>query len=67
MGVLPGAAPRSLRLDWAGRLEVLEQHGWTVRYQDYSQAGAGDLPSRLEVTRGDVQARFLLTRWDVAA
>jgi outer membrane lipoprotein LolB len=63
----PGEAPRALRLDWAGRLEVLEQHGWTVRYRDYTQVGSGDLPSRLEVTRGDVEARFLLIDWNVAA
>jgi outer membrane lipoprotein LolB len=63
----PGAAPRGLSLDWAGRLEVLEQHGWTVRYRDYAEVGSGELPSRLEVSRGDVRARFLLTRWNVAA
>ena len=62
----PGSDAARLTLDWAGRLEELEQLGWTVRYQEYTDGGTGDLPARLEVRRDGVQARFLLTAWQVA-
>jgi len=63
----PGTAPQSLELDWAGRLERLQQLGWRVSVQDYVSAGGGELPARLEIRRGDVQARFVLARWQVGS
>ncbi len=63
----PGAAPDVLELDWAGRLERLEQLGWSVRVSEYARAGGGDLPARLEIRRGEVQARFVLGRWQVGS
>jgi len=60
-----GAAPQALELDWAGRLQRLTQLGWQVEVSDYAGAGGGELPARVEISRGDVQARFVLARWQV--
>lgn len=61
----PGSDATRLTLDWAGRVEELEQLGWTVHYQEYADGGGGDLPARLEVSRDSVQARFALRGWQV--
>lgn len=61
----PGADATALTLDWAGRVEELEQLGWTVRYQEYTDGAGGDLPARLEVRRDAVHARFVLSGWQL--
>ena len=62
-----GEAVVAMELDWAGRLAVLEQAGWRVDYQDYTEMGDGALPSRLVVQREGVRARFILSRWQPGA
>ena len=62
----PEAEAALLTLDWAGRIEELEQLGWRVRYQEYADSGAGELPARLAVTRDAVEARFALRAWQVS-
>jgi outer membrane lipoprotein LolB len=63
----PGAVQSALDLDWAGRLKSLQQAGWTVRYQEYEDSGSGSLPTRLEISRERVLARFLIDRWQIGA
>lgn len=67
---LPVPEHPSLReLDDAGRLRLLQQQGWTVRYQEYMRVEALDLPSRLTLTRAPegllpgMEARFVIERW----
>ena len=57
----PGAAVR-LERNAAGRLIVLEQDDWRVEYQDY-EPGESGLPTRVQLTRGELQIRLLIERW----
>ena len=44
------AVPLKQELDEQGRLAVLWQSGWEVRFQAYARHGEHDLPSRLTLT-----------------
>lgn len=56
-------------LDGDGRLDVLRQQGWEVRYQEYAQVEGRSLPTRLELTRPasgsepSMQARLVIDQW----
>ena len=63
----PGSTPQVLDLDWAGRIARLEQAGWQVNYQEYRDSGAGALPARLDIRNEQVEARILISRWQVGA
>lgn len=47
-----------------GRLAILEQDGWTVRYTAWEAAGGTELPHRLEATHGDAKVRLVVDAWD---
>lgn len=66
MGV-PAPGPGYLPvLDEAGRLEELQQSGWTVRFLRYRGSPAPALPDRLELTYQDIRLRVLVDQWTVA-
>ena len=44
-----------------------EQAGWQVSYPQYQDSDAGPMPSRLEIRRGEVRARFVLGDWKPGA
>ncbi len=54
----------TLRLDPAGRLPLsLQQQGWLVEYQEFSEFEGFTLPTRLRVSRKDTSARIILRHW----
>lgn len=57
------AQPARLVTDADGRLQSLEQAGWTVVYGAYEEGVALPLPTRLRATHGDVQVRLAIERW----
>jgi len=59
--------PASASRDSAGRLQVLRQDGWRIRYDAYTRAGGGALPSRLRLDRGNVRVRLVIDHWDPGA
>lgn len=66
---VPEQAAR-MEIDEWGRLSLLEQQGWRIRYLEYAQAGPYELPRRLfvEVTgRGaseePIDARIAIESW----
>lgn len=53
-----------LRLDPAGELPLsLQQQGWQVEYQGFATFEGYILPTRLEVSRDDTNARIILRQW----
>src|SRR5258706_12235567 len=52
-------APTRERRDAAGRLEELEQSGWTIRYPEYAAAG----PSRLTRHFPGLELRLAISEW----
>jgi outer membrane lipoprotein LolB len=47
-----------------GQLAELRQHGWTIEYLGYDEAGR--LPRRVRLTRGDLDIRLVIEEWQVA-
>lgn len=55
----PAPAPTRERANASGRLAELEQSGWTVEYQEYSDAK----PSRLRLTYPGLELRVAISEW----
>lgn len=52
--------PAELDRDSSGRLRELRQNDWKIEYQAYE----GDRPSRLRLSREDIEIRLVIDRWD---
>lgn len=63
----PGAAIDHLRRDAAGRLETLEQSGWSVRFPRYDVATRPVLPAKVYLEHPRFSVRIVVTRWAVGA
>jgi len=50
--------------DELGRLQVLRQDGWEVRYLAYAEENAESLPKRLQLTRDKLQVLLLIDEWE---
>lgn len=66
---VPEAAARTEVDEW-GRLSLLEQQGWRIRFLEYVEADAYELPRRLVVERTahagpeeSLEARMVVERW----
>lgn len=62
---IPGQPARWV-LDGNGRLLTLEQAGWTVTYERYTQPVSGPaLPQKLLIDNGETRWRLLVDRWQL--
>ncbi len=50
--------------DELGRLTVLRQDGWEVRYLKYADDKADSLPSRVQLSRTELQLTLLIDEWE---
>lgn len=50
--------------DETGRLSVLYQQGWTIRYTRYAGEGRDALPLRLSLQREGMEVRVLIDEWE---
>jgi outer membrane lipoprotein LolB len=50
-----------------GRISVLHQAGWEVRYLSYADAKPSSLPSRMELIHNDLQVKLFIDEWDWTA
>lgn len=53
-----------LERDALGRLTVLHQDGWEVRYLKYADDKADSLPKRLQLSRENLQVVLLIDEWE---
>lgn len=51
--------------DAGGRIVVLRQSGWEVRYLRYAGEEANSLPTRLELKRDALQIQLLVDEWEI--
>jgi len=58
----PGAAHAASRDD-EGRLVVLEQLGWTIRFDGQLPTERGERPRKMTARRGEEQVRLLIREW----
>lgn len=61
-GAVPYSAVAGLTRDARGRLSLLEQEGWRIRYT-YPETGDGILPRQLELTQGGQRIRMVIDEW----
>ena len=50
--------------DERGRIALLQQNGWEVRYLRYDGDGPDSLPSRLQLSRDKLQVQLLIDEWE---
>ncbi len=50
--------------DAAGRLSVLHQDGWEVRYLAYADDKPDSLPSRMELIRANLKLTIVIDEWE---
>jgi outer membrane lipoprotein LolB len=51
--------------DEAGRLNRLEQSGWTIEYQKYQLVGDILLPAKLQLIHADISVRIVIDQWEL--
>lgn len=56
---------RQPEIDAAGLAYGLSQEGWTVAYDDYTEAGEFDLPRKFEISNSDVRIKVVVSRWQL--
>ncbi len=61
----PYGPPPERRLDVGGRLEQLDQSGWTIAYQRYEGEGLLALPTKLELRNERLAMRVVINRWEL--
>jgi len=50
--------------DERGRIALLRQDGWEVRYLRYDGDATDSLPSRLQLSRDELQVQLLIDEWE---
>jgi outer membrane lipoprotein LolB len=50
--------------DDVGRISVLHQLGWEVRYLRYADNSPESLPTRLQMSHADLQVQLLIDEWE---
>jgi outer membrane lipoprotein LolB len=61
-GTVPDSATAVVTRDTRGRLSLLEQEGWRIRFT-YPETGDGMLPRQLELTQGGQRIRMVVDEW----
>lgn len=63
---LPDSSGNAIsRLDAAGRLASLQQHGWQIDYSTYRNYGEYALPARLEMQRNGLRVKVIIDTWEL--
>lgn len=63
----PGEALAALELDREGRPAHLVQSGWRIVYRRYASVQDLSLPARLDLDRGRLEVRLVVSRWTLEA
>ncbi|MGB8517982.1 MAG: lipoprotein insertase outer membrane protein LolB [Gallionella sp.] len=64
MGAAEASIPAAIERDATGRIALLYQAGWEVRYVRYADDSAGSLPSRITLKHEDLEVQLLLDEWE---
>ena len=63
----PGSMPTRTEVDGKGRLAVLDQDGWQVRFLAYAGEGDDLLPQKLELEEPGLKVKLIVSRWGAPA
>ncbi len=61
---LTDAGDALVERDELGRMTVLHQDGWEVRYLKYADDKADSLPARMQLSRDNLQLTLLIDEWE---
>ncbi|BBJ00075.1 outer-membrane lipoprotein LolB [Ferrigenium kumadai] len=65
LGLPLAESQAQIERDAEGRITVLRQDGWEVRYQRYAGDRADSLPARLQLSRDNLQVQLLIDEWEI--
>jgi outer membrane lipoprotein LolB len=57
-------SPARIKRDGNGQISVLHQDGWEVRYLRYNGTEPDSMPTRLQLSRDDLQIQLLIDEWE---
>jgi outer membrane lipoprotein LolB len=63
LGVRAPEAPGQVEYDADGQLRLIEQSGWTIRYEEFDDTRSPALPRKLRARSGDREVRIVVRRW----
>ena len=64
LGLAASDSPAQIERDAQGRISVLQQAGWDVRYLGYADTTPSSLPSRMELIHNDLQVKLFIDEWN---
>jgi outer membrane lipoprotein LolB len=64
-GLPVDAQPAALDWDRQGRLQTLQQDGWSIAYGRYRDVGSRQLPDKLQLRRAQLQVKVLVDEWQI--
>jgi outer membrane lipoprotein LolB len=64
LGMADSESPAQIERADNGRISVLHQDGWEVRYLGYAGAQPDSLPKRMQLSHEDLQVLLLVDEWD---
>lgn len=65
LGIPISGAPAALTLNDDQVAEVIEQSGWTIRYEEYRRWSVNLLPRRVVAQSGDTRLTIIVRDWDI--
>ncbi len=63
LGVRTPQVAGRVEYDADGQLRLIEQSGWTIRYEEFDGSRAPALPRKLRARSGDREVRIVVRRW----
>jgi outer membrane lipoprotein LolB len=64
LGMADTRSPAKIERAANGRISVLHQDGWEVRYLRYADTKPDSLPARLQLSHEDLQVQLLIDEWE---
>ena len=64
LGLPADYSPAQIERDSDGRISMLRQDGWEVRYLHYANAAPDSMPTRLQLNHEDLQMQLLIDEWE---
>jgi outer membrane lipoprotein LolB len=64
LGLPDADSPAQIERDGNGRISVLRQDDWEVRYLRYADGQQNSLPAHLQLSHGDLQVQLLIDEWE---
>ena len=64
LGMVDPDSPAQIERDANGRISVLRQDGWELRYLRYADSKPDSLPARLQLNHEDLHILLLIDEWD---